>query len=85
MFRADGSPVYYQSCRDTGLITIDVTSGPIVIPSSEWSEGLKAGQVVKFGSTRNVIDNRGRYGLPYTVYTDKNKKKLVSWYGFAMP
>jgi len=44
--------------------------------------------VVAFWSTRNAVklgDKSERYGLPTTIYADKNKKKLVAWMGFAMP
>lgn len=87
-FRTDGSPMYYQNCHDTGLQLENTTPAPIVIPDPEWEVGVKAGAVVAFWSTRNAVklgDKSERYGLPTTIYADKNKKKLVAWMGFAMP
>jgi hypothetical protein len=88
-FRTDGSPVYYQNCHDTGLYWANTTPPPIVLPDPEWEVGVKPGAVIAFRSTRNAVDLPGgkheRYGLPKTIYTDKNKKKLVAWMGFAMP
>ncbi|HEY4182221.1 MAG TPA: hypothetical protein VGM90_35500 [Kofleriaceae bacterium] len=88
-FRIDGSPMYYENCHDTGLQWENTTPAPIVVPDPEWETGIKAGAVVAFRSTRDTVklggDKHERYGLPTTVYSDKSKKKLLAWMGFAMP
>jgi hypothetical protein len=83
-WRADGSPLYYENCHDTGLYFANTTPEPLVIPVDEWQEGIKAGVVMKFDATPKY-QNPIRYGLPLTVYGDKSKKKLLMWQGFAMP
>jgi hypothetical protein len=88
-FRADGSPVYYENCHDTGLYWSDTTPANIVLPDPEWESVIKPGVVIGFRSTRDAVklggDKYERYGVPSTVYSDKSKKKLVGWMGFAMP
>ncbi len=77
----DGRPIYYRKCKDTGLVWINTTPEPITVPK-EWSEGIKAGAVVKFDATPAY--NKGfRYGLPLVVYADKKKKGVVNYLGFG--
>ena len=80
-FRPDGSPVYYEKCHDTGLVTVDDTAEDITV-TPEWAEGIKPGMFLHFDAA--IGQPPGRRGLPKTTYTDKNKKKLVNFYGFAL-
>ena len=82
MFANDGRPIYYRSCKDTGLVTIDTTPESIVIPVAEWADGIKPGVILKFEATRGKGDQR--LGMPVTAYADKTKKKLVNWMGFGL-
>ncbi|NVB81214.1 MAG: hypothetical protein HOV81_22650 [Kofleriaceae bacterium] len=78
MFRSDGAPVYYDNCKNTGLVTVDSTPDPILVDAG-LAEGIKPGMVVKF----KAAEPRNRYALPVAVYADKKKTKLVSYYGLA--
>ena len=80
-FRPDGSPMYRQSCHDTGLITVNTTPGSITVPT-EWSANIKPGSYVEFDSMIGKAPDR--IALPKVVYSDKSKKKLVNWYGFEL-
>jgi hypothetical protein len=80
-FRADGSPLYYQKCKDTGMVTVDTTAVGITVPS-EWADGIVPGAAVEFEA--GFGNNAARPGLPVAVYADKSKKKLVNFYGLGL-
>lgn len=46
-FRADGSPLYQQRCKDTGLFTVNDTPAPIEV-ASELADGIAPGRLVVF-------------------------------------
>jgi hypothetical protein len=78
---SDGRIQYYQKCKDTGWITVDDTPGAITV-LSDWTDGIKKGVVLEFDAARGKPP--GRVGLPKAVYADKDKKKLVNWYGLGL-
>jgi hypothetical protein len=80
-WRTDGSPIYYRSCKDTGLVWIDTTPDAVNIPNV-WMDGIKAGTIVEFVAGRG--DAKTRKGMPLAAYSDKSKKKLVNWLGFGL-
>jgi hypothetical protein len=80
-FRADGSPLYYQKCHDTGPITVNDTAGAITVPA-EWAEGIAVGSAVEFAAA--IGKPPARAGLPKAVYSDKSKKKLTNFLGFPL-
>jgi hypothetical protein len=82
MFANDGRPIYYRSCKDTGLVTINTTPEEITLPVAEWAEGIKPGVILKFEATRG--HGAERFGMPVAAYADKSKKKLVNWMGFGL-
>jgi hypothetical protein len=80
-FDLGGSPIYYQSCKDTGMVTYDSTAKDITVPS-EWADGIKAGASMDFDTARGEAP--GRIALPMAVYADKARKKLVNFAGFGL-
>ncbi len=78
MFDHDAKPIYYQKCKETGLATVTTNPDPVVV-DPELAEGIKPGMVVEMA----VGHPTNRYAFPITVYTDKKKTKLVSYYGFV--
>ena len=80
-FRPDGSPMYYQNCRDTGMITIDETAPPMTVPL-DWAGGITVGAVMEFDAEYG--DKPSRIGLPRFVYSDAKKTKLVSFWGLEI-
>lgn len=80
-FRHDGTPIYYRSCRDTGMVTIDITPDDITIPEA-WADNIAAGVWLEFES--KIGEAPARVALPTAVYKDKAKKKLVNWHGFGL-
>ncbi len=83
MFRTDGSPLYYENCKDTGFYTVNTTPMTIVLPVAEWAQNIKPGAVMSFEAAPNY-DAPFRLALPTYVYADKSKKKLISFAGFAL-
>jgi hypothetical protein len=71
--------MYRQNCHDTGLFTVNTTPQPIVVPASE-AGNIAAGTWVDFVAEIGKLPR----ALPIAVYSDKAKKKLVNWYGFAL-
>lgn len=80
-FRGDGSPIYYQKCHETGLITVNDTPGGITIPN-DWAGGVAVGSALEFDA--GIGPAPARMGLPKAVYSDKAKKKLVNFYGIGL-
>jgi hypothetical protein len=80
-FRTDGSPLYYQKCHDTGLITVNDTPGAVTIPA-DWATGIVAGAALEFEAA--IGPPPARLALPKAVYSDKSKKKLVNFYGLGL-
>ena len=80
-FRADGSPLYYQKCHDTGPLSIYDTPGAITVPA-EWAESIAVGSVLEFSAM--IGKAPARTGLPKAVYSDKSKKKLINYYGLPL-
>jgi hypothetical protein len=80
-FRADGSPLYYQKCHDTGLITVNDTPGAVTIPT-DWASGIAVGAAIDFEAA--IGQPPARIALPKAVYSDKSKKKLVAFYGLGL-
>ena len=80
-WRPDGSPMWQQACRDTGMITVKTSPEPVTIPA-EWADGIKVGNYLEFDSM--IGKPPGRIALPKVVYADKSKKKLVNWYGLGL-
>jgi len=80
-FRPDGAPNYYQNCKAAGMVTIDNTAKPIVVPA-EWASGIAAGAVVEFDA--EYKDSPSRVAIPKTVYSDKTKTKLVNYLGMSL-
>jgi len=78
--RPNGTLVYRQNCKQTGLFWVDNTPGAITIPAS-WAVGVSPGRWLEFKSERGTPPKRR--ALPVTVYTDKSKKKLVNWMGLG--
>jgi hypothetical protein len=78
----NGNVYYYQNCKDAGLVTVDRTPDPITVPE-EWAENIKKGVWIEFAVSRGHSAAE-RIALPVAVYGDKNKKKLVNWYGFGL-
>ena len=78
--RPNGTLVYRQNCKQTGLFWVDTTPGGITIPAA-WASGVTAGHFVEFKTERGAPP--ARRALPVAVYADKNKKKLLNWMGLA--
>jgi hypothetical protein len=71
--RGDGSLQWEQHCHDGGWVTIDITPEPTDVPAA-YAAGIAAGGYLELTGD----------GFPMAVYTDKSKKKLVNFYGFAL-
>jgi hypothetical protein len=69
----DGTLRYESFCKVVGHETRTSQSTPVTIPSA-YGAGLKPGVY--------VIKSTG--SIPLQVYTSKNKKKLVAYYGIAL-
>ncbi|HEY2745886.1 MAG TPA: hypothetical protein VGL86_14720 [Polyangia bacterium] len=80
-FRADGSPLYYQKCHDTGPITVNDTPGAITVPA-EWAEGIAVGSALEFAAA--IGKPPARLAVPKAVYSDKSKKKLTNFLGLPL-
>jgi hypothetical protein len=78
--RSDGTIQYYQSCHDTGLITVNDTPEEITIPPL-LADGVKPGVAIEFAVTGG--HKLERMAMPRVVYADKTKKQVVSFFGFA--
>jgi hypothetical protein len=76
--RDDGSVQYYQSCHETGWVTVNDTAEDITIPN-HYTDGIVPGRSILFTATGTHKD---RKAFPNLVYADKSKKKLISYYGF---
>jgi hypothetical protein len=79
--RSDGTIQYYQSCRDTGLVTVNDTPEEITIPAL-LADGVVPGCAIEFGVTGG--HKLERIAMPRAVYADKSKKKVVNYFGFAL-
>ena len=79
--RSDGSIQYYQNCRDTGLVTVNDTPEEITIPTL-LADGVTPGCAIEFRvSSGHKLE---RVAAPRVVYSDKTKKKVVNYFGFAL-
>lgn len=78
--RPNGTLVYRQNCKQTGLYWVDNTPGAITIPAA-WAGGVTPGRWLEFKSERGKPPTRR--ALPVSVYADKSKKKLVNWMGLG--
>jgi hypothetical protein len=77
----NGVVEYYQNCKDTGLVWVDTTPDPVVIPE-DFAGRIAAGNVLEFDATRGKGEER--WAFPSAVYADKSKKKLVNYLGFGL-
>lgn len=79
--RGDGTLVYRQNCKPTGLYWVDNTPGGITVPAA-WAAAVSPGHFVEFKTERGAPPKRR--ALPVAVYADKNKKKLLNWMGLGL-
>jgi hypothetical protein len=75
----DGNVEYYMNCRDAGLRWAEQHMHDVLIPN-DLATGITAGKWLEFAGDPQEQPP----AMPRAVYTDKNKSKLVSWYGFAL-
>jgi len=79
MFDHEGTPIYDQSCKQTGTHIEDYSPDPITI-SAQLAGGITPGKFMEF----DVARGKERPSMPSRVWTDKNEKKLAAWYGFEL-
>ncbi|CAN5644221.1 hypothetical protein BH11MYX1_BH11MYX1_55630 [soil metagenome] len=72
LIQPDGQLVWEQRCHDAGWVMLNSTPPPADLPMV-MAAGVAANTYVELA-----------YGGPMTVYSDKSKTKLISFYGFPM-
>ncbi len=76
---ADGTLVYRKNCKQTGTKTVTSQEKPVTIPAAA-ATGVKSGAfLVVARSKKNSSE-----GLPRHVYSGKDRKKLLNFYGLAL-
>ena len=75
----DGKFVYQQSCTPAGTQKHVDKVEPVLV-EQRFAGALKAGAFLEM----RVASGKDREAIPLTVYSDKDKKKLVGFLGFAL-
>ena len=81
---SDGTVQYFRKCKNTGRAKRTFT--PKATHLFSWAaKGIKANAFVRVAvPAASDYGDRGRWGFPVEVYLNKQKKKLISMYGFTL-
>jgi len=82
-WNSDGSPQYYRVCKEGGMVTVDDTHEPVLIPAHFAAE-VEPGRFVRVTAfSVGSKDQPGR-AMPIEVWASPEKKKLVAYLGLAL-
>ncbi len=76
---ADGTLVYRKKCKQTGTKTVTSQEKPVTIPAGA-ATGVKPGAFLVVARDKKKSDQ----GLPRHVYSGKDRKKLLNFYGLPL-
>jgi hypothetical protein len=80
---ASGQVAYRRDCWLDGKIPVTTREKPLFVPA-ELAEGLRAGDTATFDVDWRHEPAEMRNGVPKQIYSGKDAKKLVVFYGVAL-
>jgi len=82
-WNSDGSPQYYRVCKEGGMVTVDDTHEPVLLPARFAAE-IEPGRFVRVTAfSVGSKDQPGR-AMAIEVWASPEKKKLVAYLGLAL-
>jgi hypothetical protein len=80
---SDGTPQYYRVCKEGGMVTVDLTHVPVLVPAL-MGGALEKGQFARFRTSGTPSEGETTRAIPVEIWANADKKELVGYAGLAL-